>query len=105
MGPEDLYAINQEILGLRTAITPKAVSSCYSSIEYYDTPKLKIASIVRSILKNHYFPDGNKRTALIAFVCLCSLNNIQLRPQSYGKIFETFASSKASVEDIAAKLF
>lgn len=40
--------------------------STFAGEELYPTPYEKAAAILESILKNHPFVDGNKRTALIA---------------------------------------
>lgn len=42
--------------------------SVYSTIDYCGTLKEKICSVVRSLIKNHPFIDGNKRTALSVFL-------------------------------------
>lgn len=54
------------------------VGSIFSSIEYYASIQEKISCIVCLLVKNHYFIDGNKRTALAVYLTLCRLNNIPI---------------------------
>lgn len=43
--------------------------------ELYATPAAKAAAILESILKNHPFVDGNKRTGWLACIVILRLNN------------------------------
>ena len=61
-----IIQINSTLLG-NQAILKDSIESCFSSLDYLEDNKLKIASIVRSIAKNHYFQDANKRTAFAVF--------------------------------------
>ncbi|MDR0571962.1 MAG: Fic family protein [Rickettsiales bacterium] len=83
-----------------------SIDSCFASAEYYNTVELKISSIVRSLVKNHYFLDGNKRTSAVVYVLLCEENN--LKPKSddeLGNIMLKIAVENMSVEDITKILF
>ena len=51
---EGLYNIHETILN--HGIRPSSAQGALASIDYYDSPELKISSIVRSIIKGHYFP-------------------------------------------------
>lgn len=70
---------------------------------YYGTDDLLAASLFRSLILNHPFQDGNKRTAIIALLFVYSYNynmntlyNVTLDIAS-GKLYD--------VSDIADKLF
>lgn len=86
-------------------VIKNSINSCFSSWDYYETIQLKISSVVRSIIKNHYFKDGNKRTAFIAFLILSKENGIELKNKIWYKIFIEIASNSYSVEKIAELLF
>ena len=43
-------------------------------IENYPSTELKLVAYLYFLVKNHPFVDGNKRTATLTFVVLCSLN-------------------------------
>ena len=75
---EDVIAqINYEFVGSKR-INDDRYKSCMSSFYYYDSDEEQIASIVLSLVKGHYFMDGNKRTAFSVFVILCKFNNIKI---------------------------
>lgn len=85
----------------------KAVEGCYSSFHYYDTPQKKIASIAASLVKGHFFIDGNKRTSLFAYLILAALNNLG-HIEDNGelvRVFVSLATSHKSVEEYAEMLF
>jgi death on curing protein len=50
--------------------------STFAGEELYPTPYEKAAAILESILKNHPFVDGNKRTALIACDAMLRLHKL-----------------------------
>ncbi|MFC4231168.1 type II toxin-antitoxin system death-on-curing family toxin [Parasediminibacterium paludis] len=50
--------------------------STFIGEELYPTPYEKAAAILESILKNHPFVDGNKRTALIACDAILRLHQL-----------------------------
>lgn len=84
---------------------PDKVSGMIAATFYQPTPKLKVASIVRALVKNHYFSDGNKRTALLACVTLCELNKIHIKCKDLAKAMENIAMLPMEIEDIADILF
>jgi death-on-curing protein len=68
-----IIKINKKIANYSYLIKPL---TCYSSINYYNNNSDKISSIIRSILKDHNFIDGNKRTAVALLYILIKSNNI-----------------------------
>lgn len=75
----------------------------YNKEELYPTVFLKAACLVRSIIKNHPFHNGNKRTAVLAMIVFLEMNsyvvvaqNNQLKHFARG-----IAMSKQSVERIS----
>jgi death-on-curing protein len=81
--------------------------SAISSISYYSTPKDKIASVVRSLIKNHAFLDGNKRTAALFFVSMANImgENINLTIDQLDQMFVKIAKNNYSVEEISKLIF
>ena len=70
--------INEALTGNRCSEGRKQrVGGCLSSYSYYDTVREQITSIVVSLLKGHFFQDGNKRTALAIYLDLCQNNGIK----------------------------
>jgi len=60
--------------------------------ELYPSIIDKAAAIIRSIVADHPFVDGNKRTALLAGLTLLRINSIQ------------FAAKPGDIEDFAVKV-
>lgn len=76
--PEFLAGVNRELTGLPCGEARlAALAGCYSALPYRDSPEEKIASVVASLLKGHFFADGNKRTALFAYLLLSRLNGLE----------------------------
>ena len=70
--------LNESITNIRCDTNRvEKLNSCFSSYMYYDDIRDQIASIVVSIIKGHFFVDGNKRTALLVYILLSSLNKIK----------------------------
>lgn len=83
----------------------KDCSSCLSSYFYYETIEEQIASIVNSIIKNHCFVDGNKRTALAVLYKLCKDNNVKLNNKDKANIINEMASKKMDISQVVELLF
>jgi len=60
--------------------------------ELYPNIEDKSAAVIRSIIADHPFVDGNKRTAMIAGLVLLDLNNMQ------------FIFKAGEIEDYAVKI-
>jgi len=63
----DVINFNQTTDGGGNLFGGGDVHSILQSASYYDTPAEQGASIFRSIIKNHTFENGNKRTAVAAY--------------------------------------
>lgn len=85
----------------------KTLSACYSSFYYYGSIEEQIASIVMSIIKDHYFIDGNKRTALFTYIMLAKINGLKFINKTNEQVetFISLAASHNSVEQSALILF
>jgi len=84
------------------------VQACMSSYFYYDSLEEQVTCIVTSILKGHFFLDGNKRTAFAIYLDLCQNNDLKilgLDENALGDIFIRMASSQGSVEENTKILF
>ena len=60
----DLIDANIEVGESGSVINQHSLASSLASVSYYDTPLEQMASVVRSIMQNHPFVDGNKRTGV-----------------------------------------
>lgn len=106
--PIELIAeINKNIIFSNKSIYDNnRLSSVYSTIEYHNSLKEKICSVVRSLIKNHPFVDGNKRTALSVFFILSYTNDIIIDDKkNYGEIIENIAMNKHDITTICNILF
>lgn len=113
---DDINFINQKVTKDNFRFSDK-VNGCYASVDYYESLEDKIAPIVRALIKNHYFFDGNKRTALVVFIGLCMKNGIHHmtmmdavwslvnNADRYGKLFEDIAMNNYPVHEISKMLF
>ena len=57
---------------------------------YYPTFLEKLSYIIFSISKNHFFNDGNKRTALMCGACFLSINDYREKIDLYITDMETY---------------
>lgn len=81
--PNQIVRMNEIVTGIPVDTARKQkVKSAFSSVDYYDAVQYQISCVVCSIVKNHYFIDGNKRTALFVYIVLCSINNIDIKHNS-----------------------
>ena len=83
------------------------LQSVLSSFCYYSTKEEMISSIVLSIIKDHHFIDGNKRTALAMYLLLCRLNNIDHinKSDELVDVVVNIAENHYSVEECCSILF
>lgn len=85
----------------------KAVAGCYSSYYYYESLQEQIASIVVSLIKGHFFLDGNKRTALSTYLVLSRINGLKhiTDIQKQADVFVEIASTHKDMPDYVKLLF
>jgi len=88
-------------------IDSNALKSVLAPTSYYKDPKDKISCIVRGIIKNHAFSNGNKRTACLALLLLSKAGGIPvtLSSQELEKALIDIAKNQYSVETISKILF
>lgn len=65
--PESLRKVESLVL---------SINGSNFGIENYKTSEEKIVAHLFFLIKNHPFVDGNKRTAVLTFLVLCRLNNV-----------------------------
>lgn len=85
------------------------LESCFSSYMYYNTEEEKVISVYRSIILNHCFLDGNKRTAFLFLeTCYDILGISELYEftsiPKVEKFLLTCVNKKLSVEGIIKEL-
>ena len=100
--------INEALTGNRCSEERKQrVGGCLSSYSYYDTVREQITSIVVSLLKGHFFQDGNKRTALAVYLDLCQNNEIKFLSDQdrLGDVFIDIATNRRDVPENCQFLF
>lgn len=68
----------------------------------YPTLEDKISYVVYSVIKNHVFKDGNKRTGILMLLSLCKRHNIEINCSDDELITLALdiASSRMSREDL-----
>jgi len=74
----------------------------YGGKELFNTPFEKAASLIHSIIKNHPFIDGNKRTAMISGTAFLKINGYILRlgQKEYESIALNIANNKLELETL-----
>jgi len=82
---KEILQINAQILGEAKLRDTKLLESAaarpqqtVSGKEAYPTTMRKAAALIHSLVQNHPFLDGNKRTAFIATVVFLELNGCKL---------------------------
>lgn len=105
---EAIAAINGEITG--RPVEPgrlERAKSCLAAYFYYEWPQTQAASIIYALAKDHFFVDGNKRTAFITYITLARLNRLPFlkEPRFQADAFVWLASECRCVEDCSKRLF
>lgn len=98
--------INHKLVGSKR-VDDEKYKSCLSSFYYYETDEEQIASIVLSLIKGHYFMDGNKRTAYAVLIILSDFNGMTIRKsdEQIAKIIVDIAKNNYSVQTVANLIF
>ena len=98
-----MYGIKEDTL-LKSI--PEQVNQYVFGMDLYPTIQDKIAYIFTSLIKNHCFLDGNKRTAIICYIIACMSNKIELKSKKdlYDIALE-IATSKYNLEHTKQILF
>lgn len=93
-GVRDLHLLHQAVARPKTSLRFK---------DAYQTVFSKAAALFDSIIHNHPFLDGNKRTALFAAILFLEYNGweINLKTKEAVKFTRKAQSEKLSVEEIA----
>lgn len=95
-----LIAANRRFTGMACdAQRAAAAAACYSRFCYYDSLQEQLASIVLSLVKGHFFADGNKRTALFAYLLLSEMNGLA-HIEDEQELVETFVDLAAGQADV-----
>jgi death-on-curing family protein len=77
---EQLRSINMNFVSYHEYPKSYRSDACYSSYLYRETIEEQITDIVVKLVKSHYFPDGNKRTAVAVYFLLCKNAHIKCLP-------------------------
>lgn len=87
------------------AIVEKPFLTLFESNEKYNTVYKKAACLLEGIIRFHPFPDGNKRTALLAAFSLLQINHYYLViPQNTVKFLVSVAEDESTNEEDIDKL-
>jgi death on curing protein len=91
---------------LNIALLESAVSRPKTNIsgeDMYLTVLEKAAVLMFSLIKNHAFVAGNKRTGLHAAITFLEINNIvvKIKPQKLTKLTIDVANNKSTITDMA----
>jgi len=102
-----IQTINLAIKETGVVVDKNKIAGVLSSLNYYHSKEEKIACLVRSLVKNHGFTNGNKRTAAAFYLTMS--NHMNYTPpfnnQEFANLFIDIANNKYSVETIASMLF
>lgn len=101
---EDLIAINKVVGETGRLLNRNSLESVVASIPYYETPAQQIASVCRSIIQNHPFVDGNKRTGIWFAISAARVANIRIiipKERELTSLVTAIALEHWSVEKIA----
>jgi death-on-curing protein len=93
-------------LGLLDSAVHRPMASAFGRDAYPDLIT-KAAALLDSLLRNHPFVDGNKRTAWVATATFCELNGLVLAPQeddAYGLVMAVAGGELADIEELADRL-
>lgn len=92
--------------GAHGVLKPAQLDSVFSSYYYYEDVPSQIASIVNSIIKNHPFRDGNKRTAVLTLYYLTETYNvtIDLTEEEFFEAIQYVANNKLEIEEVVEVL-
>ena len=71
LSSEDLRDLNIGLIGYHEYPKSYMSDACFSSFMYRNTLEEQVTDIVVKLVKSHYFPDGNKRTATLVYYILC----------------------------------
>lgn len=75
----------------------------YGGVEKYKTIFEKAAVLAYSIIKNHPFIDGNKRTSMVSTILFLELNGyrVQITQEELVKLAIDIASDQISIDDLS----
>ena len=106
LDPILVVKLNQLVLKENpTILKPELLGNWNSSLPYLDSIYLQISCIVRSVVKNHYFSDGNKRTAVLVLVSCCREFNLKLPNKNIDNKILEIANNNYSIEKVSFLLF
>lgn len=108
--PNVCICINNKVLQTYALRSLDLLESITAASYYYSSTEQKVVSMVKSILKNHPFVDGNKRTGVILLIFLTRRLDLHLKATDadlFQIIVEVAADkdNKFSVERLVKKLF
>lgn len=93
-------------LGLVDSAVHRPMASAFGQDAYPDLVT-KAAALLDSLVRNHPFVDGNKRTAWVATATFCELNGMVLAPQeddAYDLVMAVARGDLTNVEQLATRL-
>lgn len=104
---EVIVDVNKFLTGSAHGILkPAQLDSVFSSYYYYEDVPSQIASIVNSIIKNHPFRDGNKRTAASVMGYLCRTYSVDFieNDEELFEAIQYIVNNKLEIEEVVEVL-
>lgn len=102
---EQIIEINKLLTGHGDILDENGLKSIYASYFYEDTLLKQIASVYRSVVKNHAFRDGNKRTGTKVLYNFIKLSfGIKIKDDDLVNLALDVAEHNYSIEKIANKI-
>lgn len=98
LNKKDLIGINQEIGGNGRFHNEDSIDFALSIVKQNKSWLYELSYIVRSLLVDHCFEDGNKRTAIIVVIAYFENNNLSCDKDKLIKIIWNIA--KKNISDI-----
>lgn len=98
---------NKELTGHGEVISKNLLESAFASWHYFETPEEQISSVIRGIIKNHPFRDGNKRTACLVLFKLIEACDVDytLSDSELEEIVVSIAENKYDIDVISNMIF
>ncbi len=96
LNKKDLIGINQEIGSNGKLHNEDSIDFAFSIVKQNKSWLYELSYIIRSLLVDHCFEDGNKRTAIIIIITYFESNNLEYDKDKLIKIVWSIAKKNTS---------
>jgi hypothetical protein len=81
---EDVIYANKLVGEAGIVLNESSLTGAFASVHYYDSELERIICVVRSVMQNHPFENGNKRTGVALLSSGCSSLGLDLKVSDDG---------------------